>query len=220
MTSKEYRGLVGEVVTHDCYHLEWINFVPDIVFDIGANVGVFTQLARIHYPNARIIAVEPHPGNVEEFKKNALDHNVVLIERAIGVGPVYFHAGANGAMVNYRSPCTGYDWKELDSAEDWKPVDHIPSITFGEVVTQYARPGLKTVVKIDCEGGETSIFEDALSMAALAGMDVVTMELHYFSHTGAGIEPVRKLTESALDRLSETHKITREGIYVYARRKS
>lgn len=43
----------------------------ELVLDIGANVGCFSAWARKKWPNARVLAYEPHPKNTELLVKNA-----------------------------------------------------------------------------------------------------------------------------------------------------
>lgn len=42
----------------------------DIVFDIGANVGLYTCFAGTVLPKGKVVAFEPHPGNVDRMKQN------------------------------------------------------------------------------------------------------------------------------------------------------
>jgi hypothetical protein len=91
-------GLYGEVVTEDCYRLRQLDFVPDIVFDIGANVGTFTRHARSLWPRAVIVAVEPDKANCAHFRKFTPMHNIFLLEAAIGVCDIWrCTTAANGA---------------------------------------------------------------------------------------------------------------------------
>jgi FkbM family methyltransferase len=46
----------------------------DVVWDVGANVGVFSVLAAGRLPPERVVAVEPHPENVDRLREN-LDRN-------------------------------------------------------------------------------------------------------------------------------------------------
>ena len=46
----------------------------DVVWDVGANVGVFSVLAAGRLPPERVVAIEPHPENVDRLREN-LDRN-------------------------------------------------------------------------------------------------------------------------------------------------
>jgi FkbM family methyltransferase len=57
----------------------------DVVLDIGAHVGVFTAQA-LELGAAKVVAVEPDPGNVECLRRNFSEDiaagRVVLVEEA------------------------------------------------------------------------------------------------------------------------------------------
>jgi FkbM family methyltransferase len=50
-----------EVLIERVYNLDLIPFVPDVVMDLGANIGLFTLLAAQRWPRASFVCVEPHP---------------------------------------------------------------------------------------------------------------------------------------------------------------
>jgi len=49
-----------------CKHIE----PPAFILDLGANVGYASALFASRFPEARILAVEPHPGNYEACREN------------------------------------------------------------------------------------------------------------------------------------------------------
>ena len=63
--NNEFELVFGEVCIGDCYALRRLAFAPEVIFDIGANVGAFTSYARFMFPHAKIISVEPDPRNFE-----------------------------------------------------------------------------------------------------------------------------------------------------------
>src|SRR5271154_1216058 len=87
-----YGGLYGEVVTHDCYRLKKLPFIPEIIYDMGSNVGCFSLFAKSLFPNAKIIAVEPDDENYSHYLRFVATKykDVLIIHRAIGApGQVY-----------------------------------------------------------------------------------------------------------------------------------
>ena len=81
----------GEIVTNDCYHLKTLGFTPDIIYDIGANIGMFTRHALTLWPYSRVVSVEPHPETFQILKRNVAGYpNVTCIEAAIGKSPIRF----------------------------------------------------------------------------------------------------------------------------------
>src|SRR5688572_15430641 len=44
-----------------------------VIYDIGANVGTWTQLAKALHPQATVEAFEPLPQHVTEFRRNVAE---------------------------------------------------------------------------------------------------------------------------------------------------
>lgn len=213
-------GLHGEVVTHDSYRICQLDFVPDLVFDIGANVGTFTRHAMEQFPRASIVAVEPDPENIAHFRKFTDMTRVVLIEGAIGDGEVYRASGAaNGSGEVYMTPgAAGYTKANLKSSPQFSPTS-VQSFTLAEIIKSRWSRHLKTVVKIDCEGSENSIFSDPQSMKYLAMMDYIAIEIHRYAFTGAQQEEANRLAANAIETLKETHDCEVDGVHFWARLK-
>jgi FkbM family methyltransferase len=209
-----FDGLYGEVVTEDCYRLRRLSFDPDIIFDLGANVGVFARYARTLFPRAKIISVEPDAENCEHFRKFTTDGNTILIEAAIGKGEIYhFREVRNGAMAVYLSEGLGYSPAAMKELTEEGHVEKIRMDTIlpWNLIAGYYRSSMRSVMKIDIEGAENAIFEDSASIDCLKLMDYITMELHFFAHTGKELPEVRRKTMQALSELVDTHVCEMEG---------
>jgi len=177
MTAAEYRGLYGEVVTNDCYGLGAIEFQPEVIFDLGANVGVFTNFARRLFPEATIIAVEPDEQNMQNMSYLATDHSqTVFMEYAIGLGLVYSAGSlANGAHRSYI--CDGSEYLRPFTQEGGRyKLSDVPAITLSALMDLF--PIQPRFIKVDIEGGEAAIFEHEKSMLALAETEAFAIELH------------------------------------------
>lgn len=212
-------GLHGEVVTADCYRLRQLDFVPDVVFDIGANVGTFTRHARSLWPLARIVAVEPNALNCAHFRKFTDEENVTLIQAALGLGPV-FHGltAANGAGEVYLSCGVGYPDGKMAADPRMEPSD-VPTITLDNVILPHWKPSLRAVLKVDCEGAENSIWTHPPSMRVLCAMDYVAMEVHRYATDGAEQIEVNRVTDEALAVIARNHDCDVDGVHFYARLK-
>lgn len=212
-----WRGLWGEVVEGDIYKIKQLKFVPDVIFDLGANVGTFSKFARELFPNALIVAVEPDPKNIEHFKEyfNPDENNTVLYEFAIGNGTVYRDTkAANGSHECYLSPFMGYE----DIAEGDTLVKTKTESLVLDFCLKYTADK-KFMFKIDIEGSETAIFEDELSMEILGRADYIAMEIHYFAMTPNGVLQVMELTHRAMETLAQTHDTIYEHPIFYATKK-
>ena len=86
-----HRAVWSEVIRGDTYRLRELDFVPELVVDVGANVGSFTAHAKTLWPDAEVLAVEPHVENAAIFRRVVGDTpGVELLQMAIGGdGPVF-----------------------------------------------------------------------------------------------------------------------------------
>lgn len=229
----QYNGLYGEVVTCDMYrmrdvadivsindpnyihekgHASLVNFIPDVIIDLGANVGVFSRYARTLFPKAIIISVEPDPVNCSVFREHTNDSNTILLENAIGHGDIYnVSKSGNGAMKVYLSEGLGYSKTDLKT---FHPTD-IKSIMLTDL-KKYIKEGDKTILKLDIEGNETVLFNDPASVEMLKTFNYITIELHYYACDGGKAQAVTDKTNEVLNELSKTHNTLKDGVYFYA----
>lgn len=72
-----------EVLVDCCYDLSLIPFQPEVVYDCGAHIGLFSLLAASWYPKAHIVAIEPNPANIVFIKAQLAINSVsITIENA------------------------------------------------------------------------------------------------------------------------------------------
>lgn len=219
-----YGGLYGEVVGADTYKLRSVPFTPSIVFDVGGNIGIFARYARRLFPGARIISMEPDPDNCEMFRRFTNDKNMILLERALGNGNRLFHGltAVNGSGETYLSAGLGYpedQMHKLAHNREGMVESFIPTITLAGFLDYYfkAELGMKTILKVDCEGAENSIWLDPESMEALRKVDYIAMELHDYALTGGlAHDTVVAVTQAALLSLDRTHVCARDGVHFWA----
>jgi FkbM family methyltransferase len=140
--------------------------------DLGANIGLTTAYFGAVYPEARILAVEPHPGSFQMLKRNTapLGERVDAFQAAFWVSD----EPLGWASDQFRD---GRDWsrsvERVTDAED--TVDVVtPAGALG-------RLGVERVdlAKIDIEGSEAEFFATDEATEALLGLaDVFAIELH------------------------------------------
>lgn len=214
----DYKALYGEVVTEDIYRLKQLSFVPDVVFDIGANIGIFTRYARDLWPVARIVAVEPHPDNIFEFNRLTPwnDQNIFLVPHALGTGPIFHGTGArNGSGETYLSHGLGYAEGSLNSHSSTAMIGR----SLASIVRPHWCPGQKAVIKMDCEGAENCIWEDPESMAVLRRFDYIAMEVHFYAADAEQHPEMKEKTLAALKSLEATHECELDNVNFWATKK-
>ncbi len=59
-----------EVLMENVYNLDLVPFVPELIVDCGAHIGLFSMLALARFPKARLMAFEPNPKNAAQLRRN------------------------------------------------------------------------------------------------------------------------------------------------------
>lgn len=218
-----FKGLYGEVVEEDCYKLRSLDFIPTIIFDIGANIGVFTRYARQLFPDAFIIAIEPDPENYTHLTKFTDHTNIMFINAAIGRGKMYHGTtAANGSGEVYMSSGLGYPDEMISTADNFE-ASNVRTIMPNQLLLlgrPWLYPGSKSLLKLDCEGAENAIWQHEESMDMLYQMNYICAELHFYAHVGGKIhDEVLEVTHKALKSFEETHDCSLEHIHFYARKR-
>lgn len=132
--------------------IAWDSVKPgDTVFDVGANVGIYTLLFSERVgANGRVVAFEPSPRNVSYLRRHlALNGiaNVQVIEAAVSAqnGSAQFNAGSDAATGRLDSNgAIGVNTVAID-----------PFVECGG----YA----PSLIKVDVEGGEADVLWGALT---------------------------------------------------------
>jgi FkbM family methyltransferase len=144
---------------------------PEVILDIGANIGISAILLAERFPNAVIHAIEPVPGNVAMLKRNAetrpaiRPHQLALADR-------------DGSMELMASDSErnfgGFSFFERGSDAGRKF-----SVATATPASFLAANGIDRVdlIKIDTEGAEHAILT-AFDPAVLSKVTWITGELH------------------------------------------
>lgn len=208
-----YEGVHNEVVKADCYRLSELDFVPKVILDVGANIGAFANHAHKIFPRAKIVCVEPDEANFSLLCRNA-PKRAKLIKAAIGKEQVWEIGGTDiGCHRRFVSPGVAYS---KDAVSGWTKRGDLEVIRICTLINEYADG--KSILKIDIEGNEDSIFSDFQSMKAMLDMEYVAIEVHKFAD-GKRVERLAKETEKALSRFNKTHDVSWNESNFLARRK-
>jgi len=163
MKGNEY----NKIVRNDCYNVQqWVDGTLDAIFDIGANIGIFSVMMKMRHPNAKIIAVEPLQSANKFIKRNIHAHGIYLEEKAFGNGQT-FHFYNRGHI--------------LDSI--YSPDEHgeaIESIALGDLFSKHeCSLDDRYLMKFNCEGGERYLIGDEIAEKILYHAREVTMQVHF-----------------------------------------
>ncbi len=150
-----------------------LNLSPDRFIDAGANVGFSSLYLLAHWPEARFICLEPHPGNFEaltcNITQNISTDNFLLLQKALWSKPAQL-SGDN----NFRD---GRDWS-FNVKEDGKSNGNIEGITIDMVMNQDSFNEVD-FLKIDIEGAEVQLFESRKNVESwIDKIKVISIEIH------------------------------------------
>ena len=164
---------------------------PDIVFDIGANIGIATiVLADYVYHNAKVHAFEPEPENFELLKLNTAHLTNVILH--------------NVAIDNYSGDTLLFKSEDASNLGGYSTAKKPPLETSSNRVSVVRmsqlcdRLGHPQLIKIDCEGAEYNILCD---IPQIEKVDWITGELH-------GIKDFELLA-----KLTATHEIQTNRVF-------
>ncbi len=203
--------VISELALADAYSgvLDHLRALPGqpLVLDLGANIGIFSLLAAMAHPQARIIAYEPGPPNLRMLELNRLA-NHSLSER------IEVRSEALGGET--RTAEFFYDEANPPASGLWygrgKPF-RVQIRSFTQVLESL--PGPVDIAKVDIEGAEYEILEK--TPAELWRLvSLLCIEVHD--------DPSGKLTvEGYLRRMAEygyTHRIQPVGSCTYLLQRS
>ncbi len=128
----------------------------DVVWDIGANVGVFAFGAAARAgPTGRVLAIEPDPFLASLLRRTAAERLpsvacVGVMEAAAcdRMGPISFHVAARGRASNH------IDGAGQTTSGGSRQVRDIVGVTLDSLRGEHPPP---TLVKIDVEGAEARV---------------------------------------------------------------
>jgi FkbM family methyltransferase len=122
--------------------------MPDArtVVDLGANIGLSCRWLQARYPQARMVCVEPDPGNLELLRVNAAGS--MIVGACIG---------GHERTVTLSDVDGEWGYRMVDSADGVVPV-----ITMSQLL-EVAGIDQVDVLKCDVEGAEAELFENCRS---------------------------------------------------------
>ena len=142
--------------------------VPLIV-DAGANIGAASIWFEAHYPLARVLAVEPDPGNCALLRRNCEGRQrITVIEAAIGGDSGRVELVSHGAS---------------DAARTVRSETGVALMTMDQLVASVPR-AVPFIAKIDIEGFEADLF--ARNTGWIDSFEAIMIELHDWMLPGMG----------------------------------
>jgi FkbM family methyltransferase len=183
----------------------------DVVVDVGANVGVFAVHAA-RRGAARVLAVEPHPGNADFLERN------LRANGAGGVEVVRCALADRTGSTRLRLAAKGVAHRLFERDEDGALLERSIEVPVDTLAGLCRTRGLARIdfLKLDCEGAEGLILA-SLTPEWLGRIDRLAMEFHDGA-SPLGHDAMRALLEQAGFQTSVRWDGRSTRGFLYARR--
>lgn len=126
----------------------------DVVWDVGANLGVFALLAADKAEDGHVVAFEPYPPNVSRLQENIALNGasgaVDVADVALGSGPGQIELGIDRRELGTQTPTV--------NARPDQTVTQVDQIAGDAFVDTEIAPA-PDVVKVDVEGAELDVLD-------------------------------------------------------------
>lgn len=144
----------------------------DLVIDAGANVGYSSFYFLTHFPNCRVLAVEPDAANFAALQTNLAPFGKRAIVHNCGIWSKQARLAIASNL--YRD---GRQWTRQvrECAPDEQA--EFTAITIAELLRQSGCQRL-SLLKMDIEGAEAVVFADSAVQEWLGRTDAIAIELH------------------------------------------
>lgn len=158
LTYEDIITIEREVVNEKVYRFWKDVKKDDVVFDIGASVGAYT-ISILDQKPKKVYCIEPSKKLLKALADNCFDKILEYKENPL----VYINSG----IVD----------NEGDRINIFGGESDFSGITFKKIIEDYSIDHIN-YMKIDCEGGEYSIFKEENMDFLLNNVDFIAMEIH------------------------------------------
>lgn len=165
------KAIFEQVFVQGDYDLA-INFVPGVIVDAGANIGLFTILMKNRFPQAKVICIEPDPENVRLLEKNTAPYTSISVETA--------------GLWHEDKMLRVFDKHNMGFSamvtEESGQITNTRSITMDSLLKKYGLDRVD-ILKIDIEGSEEAVFSRNFENW-LPKVKMIIIELHDWLRPG------------------------------------
>jgi len=153
----------------------------DVVYDVGANVGIYTALAADVLDGGEVISFEPFPPNLETLENNVAlaGGNVRVLELALT---------DETGRVGFTSPTGRRDGYGIASMANGNSGGFSVAATSVDALVNEGEVPAPNVVKIDVEGAEGRVLNGMEAVLAGDTVRCVLCEIHWPSDHRRSLE--------------------------------
>jgi FkbM family methyltransferase len=179
----------------NCYMKLEYDLNDGIIIDIGAHIGGFTKFIKTLSPRSHILSFEPNKNNFDMLKMNTKEMSNTEIFNLGVYGDSctreFSFLSDNNNTGEYRTSFTEHQKKNKNFN-----FDKIKCVGINDILDDFS--GIISLLKIDCEGSEWSIFKNITS-ENLKRINCIIGEFHPRQPNELQIEILSKLKESGFN---------------------
>ena len=176
--------------------LEWIDKFPKgtVLWDVGANLGLYSLYTALKDPDARVFAFEPSIFNLELLARNivlnGLQDSITVMPMALSEssGTDTLHMSMidwGGAMSTFGQTYT-YDGTPIDEAFAYR----LPTCSLDDLATFFGIPK-PTALKMDVDGIEHLILKGGANLLKDPGLETILIEVNDdFAEQREGVQSI------------------------------
>ncbi len=138
----------------------------DVIFDVGANTGLYSIVSQLSNPEASVYAFEPYPVNLQRLEKNAelnrVEDKINVVQTAIGdsQSKLRFAIPETAQVCDVLSADIEFTEQFTDTYDAFKTVQ-VAQTTLDDFVRSRKIPGVD-LIKIDVENFELNVLKGGL----------------------------------------------------------
>lgn len=144
----------------------------DFIIDAGGNAGYSLIYFKRHFPNVKVVTIEPDTNNFNILAKNIELNNWSQSALALNYA---LHTESGLSMTISDDFRGGGDWAKTTQFSDNET--KLKSISINDVLEKYPT-SIIDLLKIDIEGAERFLFESKLTSTFLSKTRVLAIEIH------------------------------------------
>ena len=164
-----------QIVFYQEYKIAF-GFIPEIIIDLGANIGLAAVYFKNVYPNSKIISLEPEISNYNMLLKNTKEYDDIICYN-VGIW------NKPGNLIVEESE-QGY-WASFVHEVEYISEDTTKAITISQLIRDHKIDKID-ILKIDIEGSEKELFSNNYN-EWLSITKVIIIELHDHLREGSSM---------------------------------
>ena len=173
------RWLFEEIFLGEHYRLPELETRRPLIIDAGANIGMATLYFKLHYPEARIVCVEPNPHPLAHLEKNIAENgldDVAVHPVALGREPGIQTLHGIGERATSVEGDWALRWQQLMAAGEAEAPGKSIRVEVKPLSDLISDDERLDLLKMDIEGSEGAVLEEL--GRPLADIDHLVMEYH------------------------------------------